>query len=1016
MPSVRLSDLRCFTDVNAPILPFLAPRIFSRPPSSTTRPFKNARILSQTRDRRVASTSCLGGTAGVQDKSTLDRCIGITRGGSSRNSTHQNGGVRFSSSRPVLLASQAKRTRMASLNSPNHRYADIAAFTHAQVRAYSASVQRLVEEPGANMYGDQIQRFEKNAPVPQISRNHRERRIRLRKAVHSISAKTPPQHKIHTLSMLRGRQSQKSREIRQQIRERMGAVYNSVGRQRLAFLRYKKLALFRSLLIQKERRWRTHKTLRTIRRCYTNTGLRDVRVFKSVRYFHRCYLRIKLDFRDLKRQVVLVKTQRRYEMFVNYRGDEHDWLMRRGEYRSLMRRLFNLHRKSLGVIDFSQDLSQDTRLGGKFGEYFILTRGFASLDIKVFPTLQQATWPLKIKHNPKCKEWALLLFKDCGIMDEEKMLDNWAHLDETAHQHWHLLLLYLLDIAPKRAVEFLRILAQDQSLSVWPEILADALEHIARVYVIGRQHSTSLTIRHFIPTFCSIFETHLSQYAIVCSDDLFFNVGRLSSLDDLRIVWRLITANKRGYVGYHTCLQYARLFADYGECIDALLCLKEVAKRTSKFDDLRQREEYLFAFAGILRKGVGGGKNYHMTNIVVSDFLALGIKLDTRLYNIMIFNSVEAQDLDTAFRVFGHMEKHGVDPDKYTYSILLHGCMTANDPAKYRAFAETCAEAAIHLEDNVIATDYLYYIYMLHRLDDVHETAFTVLRAFSRFYSLTPLEPLGLMEGLVETGRHIRHLKGDAEPDFLNGEKAHIFEPDPRAVTLIVSLEIRKAITRGSDDVSQLARFLKQLVATKRWPVFQEVFKNITFWNMLLYAYCRLQQFESASGLIKSMSGGDPEGTPLPNVFSWNLFLRAFFRADQVQAAERVYEVMKSRGVQPDNMTYTTLILGYARAENFEALGQIMSLVQEEDILNGEILNELMRIHDQKRMRLSLEQAKRDREKRQQMEAETERKKRWEMPQLKSILSPSFLSQPWSTLPTLRQSTKVPRRLSERKR
>jgi pentatricopeptide repeat protein len=158
--------------------------------------------------------------------------------------------------------------------------------------------------------------------------------------------------------------------------------------------------------------------------------------------------------------------------------------------------------------------------------------------------------------------------------------------------------------------------------------------------------------------------------------------------------------------------------------------------------------------------------------------------------------------------------------------------------------------------------------------------------------------------------------------------------------------------------------------------VLGELAKGPWIWNAFLYAFCLESQFASASQLIKNMTDGKPVGIPQPNVYSWNIFMQAFFKTSQVRPAERIYEIMRSRGIEPDQYTHGVLLRGYAKAQNIEKIGEVMGNIENAQQLDPILLQALTRVQDRKKLMLVLEHAGAAKKEKAKREAEEKARKR----------------------------------------
>lgn len=682
-----------------------------------------------------------------------------------------------------------------------------------------------------------------------------------------------------------------------------------------------------------------------------------------------------------RRIKALVEERKRYETLLSYKPTTNiTKLMLDGRYRSLRRRLFAL--RCPDIIQLNMPWRDD--MGGPS----VLLEGLAALDYRVYRSRKRCSHFIKIQHHPRVEEYALRLCKDVTASKTDRMWNNWVGLDEgVRNASWDLILLFLLDQRPEHALQFIRVLAQEPFVtSLKPALLADALEHIARLRVRNKKGKLVVPdTSDLVPTFTYVFREHLAKHRAMSTQDLLWNIGRLATLDDLRLVFDLLM-EKRAWIGYDTLLHYANKFGNAGDHEYAIRCLQRTLERSRSEvagKAMVARRRFQWSCALILRQSASNGQDYHFTTPLVAEFLKLGVKLDILLYNVIMSNAMEAGDQTTAFKVFNILEENGAKPDKYTYSILLHGCTMASDPAKFRAFTEHCAEKAKELKDPWLATDYLYYLYVRHDRDDPHHLWASLSHAYLRLFTPGPLQYFAQWNSSVYENQ-----------DELNITR---LEPPPAAVYIMLQMEIQKALSMSNAQVWNVYQYFKRVVNENLHPTINELANNPAIWNAFLLAFCRNQQFANASNLIKDMTQGDPSKIPQPNVYSWNIFMQAFFKTDQVRAADRIYEMMRSRGIEPDQFTYGVLLRGYVRAQHTEKIGEIMGHIDNEQQLSPQVLQALTRVADRKRLMYELEKSRqaKDEEKRIKLEAkEEERRKRWEHPQFKSMLSRPRLSLP----------------------
>lgn len=650
--------------------------------------------------------------------------------------------------------------------------------------------------------------------------------------------------------------------------------------------------------------------------------------------------------------------------------------MKQGQYRSLRRRIMNLEHWD------------DTRLnllGRQRGKRhrLVMTRALAALDRSMYPAVGQYTRKIDIKHDPMCARWSAKVFPKAAKQDLEETWDNWMALDgKTRESIYKNLLVYLLDRKPARAMQFIQVLASDRLLRARKaEVIADSLGYLAKLHsrgVYDARHEWGAdkraVKRKFVSDFFHVFHRALAARPRVCSQDLLYNLVNIAKAKDLQKVLTCFLENGT-YLGFDTLLHYANTFAKAGDVIYALRCLEELkaVNTSTNWETLSDRERLRWSCALILRKSMSKGREYHETPAIVEAIVRLGITMDLLLYNVVMHNAMEAHDYSTAFKVYNTLEGNGLKADKYTYSILLHGCTLQENPAIFSQFAEHCADVAEEIRDPWLATDYLYYVYVRHHdHSDKAQTLASLQRAYLRLFSARPSDLL--------TSRVTRTFSAPSDTAHILSESPNL-DPPPMALYIMYQAQIQEALTGRPRQMEDMYARFKYTVQQDIDPMLARLAKDAIIWNAFLLAFCQKQQFASASQLIKDMA----EYSTQPNIYTWNIFMQAFFKTGQVQAAERVFEILRSRGVDPDQFTYGVLLRGYAKAQRVDRIGEIMQHLNSDQEMEPDLLRALAGITQRNKLMLTLEKSRVYKEVQAQEKARLETEddeQRWTVPQL----------------------------------
>jgi pentatricopeptide repeat protein len=664
-----------------------------------------------------------------------------------------------------------------------------------------------------------------------------------------------------------------------------------------------------------------------------------------------------------------------------------------GQYRSLQRSIISLKRWDVTEEDMTKGRGIET------DEEWIL-RAFAALDRSTYTHVNALTRPVTLRHSPRISRYAQLLLD--GI-DGESMLEgvdkdvaeriwsNWHNLGEKK-QLYDRMLVYLLDNKPGYAQDFITVLAADQSLAQSKfVIMADALAHLAKVHVKGEylqdqgwEATPEANRKKFIATFllCTRF-VNTAAY----SQDLLHSLILLAGKEDLKKIYdTLFEWNTRFSVG--TTLHYASAFGEAGEFHYALQVLERrlAAFKQTERELIVGSERFHWTCAAILRGSMREVKNYHETPNIVAAFVKLGVKMDLLLYDVVMRNAMEAGDFITAFKVYNSLDKNGLVPDKYTFSILLQGCTTQNDPAMFKAFAEFCVKKAKELEDPWLATDCLYYVYTCEQnKDTAMRNTGLIWQTYLDLLDMTPLEPFF---------RHGTRAMKDALDEHVVVPEVQKLAPPPMAIYLMLQTEIQTTQALGVHYLDRLYKTFKRAIsADGAHPALTSLSQTPIIWNAFLHAFCEKTQYASASAVIKDMTA---HGTS-PNVYSWNIFMQSFFKTGQVAAADRVFEIMRSRGIDPDSYTYGVMVRGYAKAQLVDRIGETMQYIGEEEQLDPELLRMLGQVQARADLTAALEKSrveKETREDEEQERKEKEEEKRFEPPRFASLLTNALRFRP----------------------
>ena len=355
--------------------------------------------------------------------------------------------------------------------------------------------------------------------------------------------------------------------------------------------------------------------------------------------------------------------------------------------------------------------------------------------------------------------------------------------------------------------------------------------------------------------------------------------------------------------------------------------------------------EVLSVCATVLRRKDRSSEVGHSDSEVFEFMLKCGMKPNIIIYNVLLQNSLEANDHETAWQIHDMMLENGIDTDAYTYSLLLSDAKLRGDRPSIKHILSIVTENRV--QNAHVATNILHTIYVLRRDYEVAsqfenkgrpaKVFERMLSVYRQFFRLGPLT-------------HIIPWFDVAYPSQASSSPPNMPEPtedvlmEPAVPTLVVMLT---ALLRECNEPARIVQlynhFCDLLQAGDR--IAAELAKSTHVYNIILMA---LGRFPDTLALCPRLIGEmlsqnstrhssdddtnaapvvepNPESLPVtntrrfypkPDIHTWSILLKIFMDHEQPRAAEKVLLMMEERQVWPNQVTWNSLIVGYARMQD----------------------------------------------------------------------------------------------------
>jgi len=317
-----------------------------------------------------------------------------------------------------------------------------------------------------------------------------------------------------------------------------------------------------------------------------------------------------------------------------------------------------------------------------------------------------------------------------------------------------------------------------------------------------------------------------------------------------------------------------------------------------------------------------------------------------------MLNATDAGDLETLQNVYHAMQEQRIPPTQFTYAVRLKACKLDIDNAN---LLRDVIEEAIQFGDirtNSIVCFEILHCLALHHGKHNPKTAFATLSAaYDQFYDRAPLEQLGLpLSAPLPPGANV------------SSDSLERMQPTRHIICIMLwtylahnstAQEAPAMYKRWREIVQSGAETDRALISCVETPHFSNIF--------LQHFMRRKQTLLQASQVVKDLQ------TPLPvfstaakmnfvesapNIHTWSIFMHGFAARGEVRLAEQVLRYMRNKGMEPNVVTWTSLITAYAQTQNEEGLVDVLRRSEQSGLVwNDWTRRGVGRFRDQERLR-----------------------------------------------------------------
>ncbi|MCJ1229988.1 hypothetical protein MMC12_006659 [Toensbergia leucococca] len=365
------------------------------------------------------------------------------------------------------------------------------------------------------------------------------------------------------------------------------------------------------------------------------------------------------------------------------------------------------------------------------------------------------------------------------------------------------------------------------------------------------------------------------------------------------------------FLTVNTQLQIMTKFIEWGRITAALDVLRGIA--ISGHDLTADRVQSVCV--RLLRTRFGHDDWYNVHLNIMAQMLEMGVRPNLILYNTILLNAAEAGDFKMVWHGYDLAKENGLKPDTHTYAILFKAARLSNDSDALDQITHEANETGILAEDQRLVTELLYAIHAIEHVKSHPEARrvrypqapgvfTTLLQTFKKYFDTRIFQELGILEvGL--------------DPD--------IAKPPPSSRAVGIMLLEYLSRNRNSPRLSYIYTRYLSLICQNH-PIIAPLAETDHIPNAFLTAWGRIHGRPDLLSLccvvIQNMLEPPPTAVPLqiakPTVQTWGILSAAYIHHGQPAAAEKILAVMKQKGMVLNQITWNSIIRGYAALQDIE--------------------------------------------------------------------------------------------------
>ncbi|KAL8841897.1 MAG: hypothetical protein Q9170_000770 [Blastenia crenularia] len=445
-------------------------------------------------------------------------------------------------------------------------------------------------------------------------------------------------------------------------------------------------------------------------------------------------------------------------------------------------------------------------------------------------------------------------------------------------------------------------------------VVEDAMEYLVSAHVDGKGMSRDM-IENLHQLFCDFAHaTNLAKRARSTSQKITFLLVRHSTARQVEVLYKTLI-NTGFTLSPFTLGHFTRRFTGMKRPDLAMDALGRMI--ASGADPLFEHVQHLCV--RILKMRLDEVDRYRIQSHLATEMLERGIRPDVGMLNAMIYNAVEARDYETAHAVFESARVHGIRRNTITYSAMLKVARENMDAKLIETITQMAEKDGALPRNNPLVSCLVDALFAIISAEwkgaDTRASGYrNMLQVYARYCDIGPLQDLGIN----------LDVNGGAQATDL------VSKPSSKILSVMVHGYIR--LVGQPYQIRELYHRYQRCIAQNH-PIIAPTAETLPLAHAFLFALGgHRHTYTTCAVILKDMLEPPPSTTvsvAKPDVHTWSLVVRSYFFNSQRAAGEKIVQLMRERGIEPNYITMNTVISAYAHMQDVSAAVHAMQQMEE---------------------------------------------------------------------------------------